>query len=98
MIGVFVRFQFDDDFNDAKLRTIAEKAQEKFSGMPGLRSKTFTINAEQRRAINFYVWESKEAAKDFYSEAMLEQVSGLYGVRPSLDFVEIAQLVDNTNT
>lgn len=100
MIGVFVNFQFasDADFNEAKLRTIAEKAQEKFTGMPGLRSKTFTIDAPNHRAVNFYVWESEEAAKNFYSDATLEQISGLYGVRPKLDFVDIAELVDNYNS
>jgi hypothetical protein len=65
--------------------------------MPGLRSKTFTVDAAKRRAVNFYVWESEDAARKFYSDTMLEQVSGLYGVRPTLEFVEIAQLVDNAN-
>lgn len=97
MIGVFVNFQFsgEGDFNEAKLRTIAEKAREKFSGMPGLRCKTFTIDATHHRAVNFYVWESEQVARAFYSDSMLQQVSALYGVRPSLDFVEIAQVVDN---
>jgi len=98
MIGTFVVFQFGDDFNEAKLRTIAEKSTGKFSGMPGLRSKTFTVDAAKRRAVNFYVWESEDAARKFYSDTMLEQVSGLYGVRPTLEFVEIAQLVDNANS
>jgi hypothetical protein len=95
MIGTFVSFQFGDDFNEAKLRAIAEKSRAKFTGMPGLRSKTFTLDAKHRRAVNFYLWETEQAARAFYSDAMLEQVSGLYGVRPTLDFVEIAQLIDN---
>lgn len=98
MIGTFVRFQFSDDFNETRLRTIAQNAAAKFEGMPGLRSKTFTIDAANKQAVNVYVWESEEAARAFYSDAMLEQVSGLYGARPSIEFVEIAQLVDNANT
>lgn len=99
MIGVFVNFQFEDsdNFNADKLRAIAEKAQEKFTGMPGLRSKAFTIDASKQRAVNFYIWESEQTARNFYSDAMLEQVSGLYGVAPTLEFVEIAELVDNHN-
>ena len=95
MIGAFVRFQFGADFNAGKLRAIAEKARGKFEGMPGLISKTFTIDAERRAAVNFYVWESEQAARRFYTDAMLEQVAGLYDVKPALEFVEIAQRVDN---
>ena len=94
MIGAFVRFQFGADFNARKLRTIAERARAKFEGMPGLVSKTLTIDAERRAAVNFYVWESLPAARRFYTDA-LEQVADLYGVKPTLEFVEIAQRVDN---
>jgi hypothetical protein len=95
VIGAFVRFQFGADFNAGKLRTIAERARGKFEGMPGLISKTFTVDAERRAAVNFYVWESEQVARRFYTDAMLEQVAGLYGVKPTLEFVEIAQRVDN---
>jgi len=63
--------------------------------MPGLRSKAFTVNAEKREATNFYVWDSEEAAKAFFTDALLERVTGLYGVRPDVQFVEIAALVEN---
>jgi hypothetical protein len=46
--------------------------------------------------MNFYVWESADAARGFFSEGMRERVTGLYGVEPTIDFVEIAQLVDNS--
>jgi hypothetical protein len=42
------------------------------------------------------VWESADAAKSFFSAEMRERVTGLYGVEPTIDFVEIAQLVDNS--
>ena len=96
MIGVSVTFQYDDgDFDRARVVSIAESARRAFEGMPGLRSKVFAIDAARRRAMNFYVWESQDAAKAFFSEEMREHVTGLYGVRPTIDFVEIAQLVDN---
>ncbi len=95
MMGAFVRFQFGTDFNADKLRTVAAKARAKFEGMPGLISKTFTIDVERRVAVNFYVWESEQAARAFYTDAMLEQVAGLYGVKPALELVKIARRVDN---
>jgi hypothetical protein len=58
-------------------------------------AKVFTLNAGLREAINFYVWNSEDAARAFFSDALLEGVTALYGVRPSVEFVQIATLVDN---
>jgi heme-degrading monooxygenase HmoA len=95
MIGVFVTFRYGDNFDERAVRKIAETARAKFEGMPGLRSKAFTLNAGKREATNFYVWESEDAAKAFFTNALLERVTGLYGVRPSVEFVQIATLVEN---
>jgi len=98
MIGVFVTFRYQHDFAGEKIRGIAETARPLFEKMPGLRFKAFTLNPEAREAINFYVWDSEEAAKAFFNEELIQRVTGLYGVRPSIAFVEIATLVDNTAT
>jgi len=95
MIGVFVTFRYADNFDEGAVRNIAETARAKFEGMSGLRSKAFTINSRKREAANFYVWDSEDAAKAFYTEALLERLTGLYGVRPSVEFVQIATLVEN---
>jgi hypothetical protein len=97
MIGVSVTFQYDNDFDHARVVSIAENARATFEGMPGLRSKVFTVDEARQRAINFYVWESADAAKRFFSDDMRERVTGLYGVAPTIEFVEIAQLVENSN-
>ena len=97
MIGVSVTFQFNEDFDHARVVSIAENARGTFEGMPGLRSKVFTVDDARQRAMNFYVWESADAAKNFFSEELRERVTGLYGVEPTIDFVEIAQLVDNSD-
>ena len=98
MIGVFVTFRFGDNFDEQAVRKIAENARARFEGMPGLRSKAFTLNSSKREATNFYVWDSEDAAKAFFSDELLERVTGLYGVRPSVEFVQIAALVENVRT
>jgi hypothetical protein len=98
VIGVSVTFQYDEDFDRARLMSIAENEHGKFEGMPGLRSKFFTVDDTGRRAVNFYVWEPADAAKGFFSDEVREMVTGLYGVEPTIDFVEIAQTVDNSGT
>ena len=95
MIGVFVTFRYGDDFDEQAVRKIAETARASFEGMPGLRSKAFTINSGKREATNFYIWESEDAARAFFTDVLLERVTSLYGVRPGVEFVRIATLVEN---
>jgi len=96
MIGVNVTFSYDGDFDRARVLGVAQNARAMFEGMPGLRFKFFTFDEKQQRATNFYVWESKDAAERFFSDELRERVTGLYGVGPSVDFVEIAEIVDNS--
>ena len=70
MIGVFVTFRYADNFDEQAVRKIAETARARFEGMPGLRSKAFTINSGKREATNFYVWDSEQAAKEFFTEKL----------------------------
>jgi hypothetical protein len=95
VIGVFVTFRYGDSFDEQAVQKIAETARVRFEGMPGLRSKAFTLNSAKREAVNFYVWESEEAAKAFFTDQLVERVAGLYGVRPSVEFVQVAALVEN---
>jgi hypothetical protein len=97
MLGAFVTFRYANLDEQAVLR-IAETARASFEGMPGLRSKAFTVNSRKREATNFYVWDSEEAAKTFFSEALLQRVTSLYGVRPEVEFVKIATLVENARS
>ena len=97
MIGVNVTFDYDGDFDRDRVLNVADKARAMFEGMPGLRFKFFTLNDMRQRATNFYVWDSREAAQGFFTDELREWVTGLYGVPPSIEFVEIAQIVDNSN-
>jgi hypothetical protein len=96
VIGVNVRFQYRDSFDRARVVGVADKARATFEGMPGLRFKFFTLDESARQANNFYVWDSKEAALEFFSDELRQRVTGLYGVAPTIEYVEIAQIVDNS--
>jgi heme-degrading monooxygenase HmoA len=96
MIGVFVTFESDDDFDEAVITKIAGEASAMFEGMPGLRNKFFTLDEKHGRATNFYVWESEQAAREFFSEQLVERVTGLYGVRPRVEFAQVVGYVDNS--
>ena len=95
MTGVIVTFRLGGAFNETSIGKIAEGARPMFEGMAGLRSKAFTFDATKGEAINFYVWDDETAAKAFFNEKLLERVTGLYGVRPEIRFVQIVTFIDN---
>jgi hypothetical protein len=97
MVGVIVSFDYDGDFDRERVLGVAEKARSTFEGMPELRLKVFTADEANQRAANVYIWDSEAAARSFFTDELAEYVTGLYGVRPRIEFVEIAALVDNTH-
>ena len=98
MIGVIVTFQYEDDFDRARVEKVAAEARPMFESMPRVRNKFFTVNDDARRARNFYAWESDEAARASFSDQVSERVTDLYGVTPEIEFVEIVELVDNSRS
>ena len=66
-----------------------------FEGMPGLRSKVFTWADKHDRATNVYVWNDEDAARAFFNDALTELVTGLYGVRPRIEFADVLELIEN---
>ncbi len=95
MIATLVTFDLGNDFDAEKVRQNAFMARSKFENMPGLRSKAFSIDADKKQARNFYIWEEEAAARNFFSKEILEGVTKFYGVRPSIEYLEVATLVDN---
>lgn len=95
MLATIVTFQYGDDFDRERLVKVAAGARGMFEGMAGLRSKAFTVDEPNRRAVNFYVWESDDVGRGFFGDELREKVTGLYGVAPTVDVVDVAELVDN---
>ena len=65
--------------------------------VPNLRNKVFTLDADNHRARNVYVWRTEAAARAFFTDELVERVTGLYGVRPQVEYAEILELVDNAD-
>jgi hypothetical protein len=95
MIGVIVTFQYEGEVDPERVQKIAAEAAPRFEGLAGLRSKVFTLDEGNARATNVYVWDSEDAARVFFDDALVERVTSLYGVQPTIEFVEIAALVQN---
>ena len=96
MQGVIVELQYGVDFDRSRIEGVAHEGRGRFEDMPGLRQKVFTLDEESRRATNVYLWDSDEAARDFFSDELRDLITQLYGVRPTIRFVEVVELVDNS--
>ena len=97
MIAVVVTFSSPEGFEPEQLRGIADNSLERFRGLPGLRSKVFSVDADMRRARNFYVWDDEAEAHDFFDDDLKALVTKLYGVAPTIEFVDVLGFVDNAH-
>ena len=77
---------------------VAANARAIFEPMEGLRFKFFTYSEKEQRATNFYVWESRRGAREVLLTRLRERITGLYAVAPTIEFVEIAPIVDNSDS
>ena len=96
MIGVIVTFQDDQRLDRGVIAKIAAEASTMFRGMPGLRTKAFTIDEDDSRARNIYLWDDDAAARAFFNDELTARVTGLYGMKPTIEFVDVLELVDNS--
>jgi hypothetical protein len=97
MIATIVTFTSQDGFEPEQLRDIAANSRQKFVGLPGLRSKVFTLDADGRRARNVYLWDDEAKAHEFFDDDLKSLVTKLYGVAPTIEFVDVLGDVDNAH-
>jgi hypothetical protein len=96
MLGVLVTFQYGEDYDRQRLVSIAQVARDSFESMPGLRNTFFSLDDAKQRAVHFYAWEWEDEGLAYFSEDQIDQLATLYGVRPSVESIEIVELVDNS--
>lgn len=98
MIGVLVTFTQTEKFDHATLAKIAGELRAPFEGMAGLRFKSFMLDEDSGRARNFYLWDDEEKGRAFFTEELIGKVTGIYGVSPTIEYLDIVGFVDNSGT
>lgn len=86
MVEVLLIFRFGPEFDEARIRQLAEAAPGEFKGTSGLRSKALMIDTENRGAVHIYVWDSEDVARAFFTPDRIELITALYGVEPNVRF------------
>jgi hypothetical protein len=95
MIAVFITFRYRENFSADKVRQLADNSRAKFEGMPGLRSKLFSVAPELREARNVYVWDDATAARTFFTQQTRDSIAALYGLQPTIEYAEVCAVVEN---
>lgn len=78
----------------AMLRTGAEQM---FKGLPHLYSKQFCYDADTRKGLSVYLWDSRANAEAFFSEQFMEtfQKSMNMPAKPEVEYHDTLVMVDN---
>jgi len=95
MISTIVRIRLDASIDEDRVRNIAASSRSRFDQLEGLRLKAYTFDRERNEILNVYLWHSEAAARKLFTSEALSRIAQLYGGEASVDFLEVAELVDN---
>jgi hypothetical protein len=84
-------------YTGASTRTFPGRPRD-VRGDAGPSAQGLYFDEKQQRAANFYIRDSREAAESFFTEELQGRVTGLYGVAPSIEFAEIAEIAGNSRS
>ena len=66
-----------------------------FKDLPGLLSKQFCYDETTGNGHSVYLWESRARAEEFHSPAFVQHFRDVFGVEPTVTYLDILVLVDN---
>jgi hypothetical protein len=95
MHTVIVTYKIDRDFDRQKLIEMFSAASPMFQNASGLVRKYFCFQADISTGKSVYLFESRNAADDFFSEAFLQQMEKLFGNRPEAIHLDTLMIIDN---
>ena len=97
MNATIVTFRHSEGAYDRpRFEAINRSTAPKYEGLAGLVSKAYWYDDAARENGGIYVWETREAAEATHDEAHLDRLEELYGVRPTVRWLDVAVFVNNT--
>ena len=97
MIATIVTFRHTAAAYDrGKFEAINRSTAPKYEGLAGLVSKAYWYDDAARENGGLYIWETREAAEATHDEAHLKRLEDLYGVRPTVRWMDVPVFVNNS--
>jgi hypothetical protein len=94
MITAIVRFRLPEGTTRDDAKAMFEKSAPNYRGVSGLVRKYY-LYGDDRTGGGVYLWNSREAAERFYSEAWRSTVAQRYGTQPEISFYDTSVIVEN---
>lgn len=95
MHTILVKYVLPAPVPRAKLLEAFKATEARFRAVPKLIRKYYCYDEANHTGHSVYLFESEEAARDFFDEAMIVTFREKFGVTPELEFVDTLMVVDN---
>jgi hypothetical protein len=96
MITAVVRFRLPEGTTREDAKAMFEKSAPNYRGVPGLVRKYY-LYGDDRTGGGVYLWNSREVAERFYSEAWRSPIAQRYGAGPEISFYDTSVIVENSD-
>lgn len=83
-------------YDRSRLEAINRSTASKYENLPGLVSKAYWYDDAAHENGGLYLWSSREAAEGTHDAAHLARLKELYGVAPSVRWLDVPVFVNNS--
>lgn len=95
MIAALVLFDTQGSLDIDEARERFNTTAPNYRGRADLHSKAYIFEEDGSSLGGFYLWESREAAEEMYSDAWKAKATGIYGVPPVVRYFEVPVHIEN---
>ena len=95
MITALVQFKLPQPMTTDKAREVFSGTAPKYREVEGLVRKYYLLSEDGQTAGGVYLWQSRQAAEQLYTEDWKTFIFEKYGTRPSIIYFASPVIVDN---
>jgi hypothetical protein len=95
MITTLVQFKLPQPMTTAKAQSVFGETAPKYRKVKGLIRKYYLLSEDGTTAGGVYLWKSREAAEQLYTDDWIAFIEQKYSTRPTVTYFASPVIVDN---
>ena len=95
MITALVQFKLPQPMTTDKAQSVFAETAPKYREVKGLVRKYYLLSEDGETAGGVYLWKSREAAEQLYTDDWKAFIEQKYGTRPTVTYFATPVIVDN---
>ena len=95
MITALVQFKLPQPMTTDKAQSVFAETAPKYREVKGLVRKYYLLSEDGETAGGVYLWKSREAAEQLYTDEWRSFIEQKYGTRPTVTYFASPVIVDN---